>query len=74
MMSGMGQAGVPLGHGAEQRDDIQMLVRCLVHPIVAGLGGERHKRRVVHIGIGDASEEICRARPERGKDRLLPGR
>ena len=64
---GNGQAGVPFRHRAEQRDDVQMLVGFLVHSVVAGLAGERHQRRAVHVGIGHAGDEIRRAWPQRGE-------
>lgn len=39
-------------------------MRLLVKPLGRRLGRDRHQRRPVHVGIGDARQEVCRARAE----------
>jgi hypothetical protein len=58
------QARVELGQRPQHVDDVDVLVRLLVHPLEVGLAGERHHRRAVEQRVGDAGDEVGRSRPE----------
>jgi len=66
---------VPLGHGLHHLDDVDELVGLLVHARQVDLAGDRHDRRVVEIGVGDAGSQVGRPRAQRGQaDPALPVR
>ena len=56
---------VPLRHRLEHPDDVDDLVGLLVELVERGLAGDRDHRRAVEVGVGDAGNEVRRARPER---------
>ena len=58
-------AGVPLRHRLHHPHDVDVLVALLVHLGEAGLPGQRHHRRAVEEGVGEAGDEVGRARAER---------
>ena len=59
------QPRVELGDGPQHVDDVEVLVRLLVHALEVGLAGERDHRRAVEQGVGDAGHEVGGARPQR---------
>ena len=61
------QAGVELRDRPQHVDDVDVLVRLLVHPLQVGLAGERDHRRAVEQRIGDSGHEVRRAGPERAQ-------
>ena len=58
-------AGVPLRDRLDHPDDVDDLVGFLVELVGAGLAGDRDHRRPIEEGVGDAGDEVGRARPER---------
>ena len=48
----------PLGDGAEHGDRVHVLVAFLMEPLGARLADEADQRRAVHVGIGDAGDQI----------------
>ena len=58
-------ARVPLRDRLEHPDDVDDLVGLLVELVGARLAGDRDHRRPVEEGVGDAGDEVRRARPER---------
>ena len=74
MMSGPLHARVPLGDRPEQVDQVDELVRLLVHPLEVGLAGQRDERRAVEERVADRRDEVRRARAERAQaDAGAPG-
>ena len=61
------QPRVPLRDRLEHRDDVDVLVGLLVHPLEVGLPGERDERGAVEERVGDRRDEVRRARPERAE-------
>ena len=56
-----------LRHRLEQRHEVEILVRRDVHALRADLARDADERRAIHIRIGDARDEVCRARAERAE-------
>ena len=68
------QPRVPLRDRLEHRDDVDVLVGLLVHALEVALAGQRDERRAVEERVGDAGDEVGRARPERAEaDAGAPG-
>ena len=66
--------GAVLRHRPEEGDEVHDLVRLLVQPVRGGLAGDGDDRGVVHVGVGDAGDEVGGARSERGEaDGGAPG-
>ena len=63
----VGEPGVPLGDRPHHAQEVDVLVRLLVHPLEVALAGERHERRAVEEGVGDRGHEVQRARAERAE-------
>ena len=64
----------PLRDRLEHPRDVDVLVRLLVDLVDPGLPGERDHRRAVEVGVGDAGDEVRRARPQRRhRDRAAAG-
>ena len=61
------QPHVPLRDRLEHRDDVDVLVGLLVHPLEVALAGQRDERRAVEQRVGDAGDEVRRARAERAE-------
>ena len=61
------QARVPLRDRLHHANDVDVLVRLLVHPLEVALAGERDERRTVEVGVGDGRHEVRRAGPERAE-------
>ena len=55
---------VPLRDRLQHPHDVDELVRLLVELVETGLAGDRDHRRAVEEGVGDAGDEVRRARPE----------
>ena len=55
----------PLRDRAEQRYEVDHLVRLLVEPVQPGLRRERHQRVRVELGVRDPEDEVERAGAER---------
>ena len=71
---GVGQARVPLGDRAHHAQQVDVLVRLLVHALEVALAGQRHQRRAVEVGVRDGRDEVERARAERSQaDAGVPG-
>ena len=49
---------IPFRHRFENRDDIHVLVRFLVHPVKAGLSGDCDERCPIHIGISNSGDKV----------------
>ena len=65
---------VPLRHRLEHAHDVDVLVRLLVELVEPRLTGDRDHRRVVEERVGDAGDEVRRARSERRhRDRRAAG-
>ena len=60
-------ARVPLRDRPHHLDDVDVLVRLLVHPLQVALAGERDERRAVEVGVGHGGDQVQRARPERAE-------
>ena len=58
-------ARVPFRDGLEHAHDVDDLVRLLVELLGRGLAGQRDHRGTVQVRVGDAGQEVRRARPER---------
>ena len=54
----------PLGDRGEHGDRVHVLVALLVQAPGAALADDAHHRRAVHVGVGDAGDEIGRSGPE----------
>ena len=52
---------------SNRSDEIQVLVTLLVHPRCRRLTGDRHQRRPIHVGVGDAGHEVRRTGTECGQ-------
>src|SRR2546428_21990 len=63
--TGMDDLRFPLHRRAEEREQVEVLVGLLVKALGARLCGDGHERRVVHVGVGHAGQEVGRARAER---------
>ena len=50
--------------GRNRSSQVQNLVRFLVQTISTGLAGDRHQRRMVHIGVGDTGHQVGGAGPQ----------
>ena len=57
----------PLGDRPVHGDRIHVLVALLVEALGIGLAEDADQRRAVHVGVGDASDQVGRARPERAE-------
>jgi hypothetical protein len=55
----------PARHRAHHGDHIHRLVALLVESLAVGLPGNDHERRPVHVGIGDAGDQVRRAGTQR---------
>ena len=67
-------AGVPLRHRLHHPDDVDVLVALLVHLREAGLPREGDHRRAVEVGVGEAGDEVGRARARACRGTRRPGR
>ena len=74
MISGALDARVPLRDRLHHLDDVDVLVRLLVHALEVALAGERHERRAVEEGVGDGGDEVHRARARACRGRRRRGR
>jgi len=61
------QPRVPLRHRLHDRDDVDVLVRLLVHALEVALAGEGDERRAVQEGVGDRRDQVRGARAERAE-------
>ena len=61
----VGQPRVPLGDRAHHAQQVDVLVRLLVHPLEIALAGEGDERGAVEVGVGHGGDEV-RARRGRG--------
>ena len=57
--------GVPLGDRLHHANDVDVLVRLLVHALEVALASQRDQRRAVQIGVGHGRHEVRGPRPER---------
>ena len=57
--------GVPLRDRGQHLDDVDDLVGLLVELVRGRLAGDRDHRGAVEVRVGDAGDEVRRARPER---------
>ena len=74
MISGLVTRAFHLVIGRQELDQVDVLVRLLVHPLEVGLAGERDERRAVQERVADRGDEVHRARPERAEaDAGAPG-
>jgi len=64
---GIADRRVPLGHRLEHLLDIHDLVRFLVQSRGGTLPGQRDQRRVIHVGVGHAGQQVGRTRPQCAK-------
>jgi hypothetical protein len=55
---------VPLRDRRHHRDDVEVLVRLLVHALKVALAGERDERRPVEVRVCDGGDEVRRPRAE----------
>jgi hypothetical protein len=60
-------ARVPLRDRPHDLDQVDVLVRLLVHALQIRLAGERHERRAVEERVGHGGDEVRRARPQRSQ-------
>ena len=68
------QPRVPLGDRAHHAQQVDVLVRLLVHALEVALAGEGHERRAVEVGVGHRGDEVQRAGAERAEaDARAPG-
>ena len=67
MMCERVQPRVPLRHRLHDRDDVDVLVRLLVHALEVALAGEGDERRAVEEGVGDRGDQVRGARAERAE-------
>ena len=61
------QPRVELRHRPQHVDDVDVLVRLLVHALEVGLAGQHDHRRAVQERVGDTGHEVRRARAERAQ-------
>jgi hypothetical protein len=61
------QPRVELGDRPQHVDDVEVLVRLLVHALEVRLAGERDHRRAVQERVGDPGHEVGRPRPQRAE-------
>jgi hypothetical protein len=59
-----GDARRPLRDRTEHPDDVDVLVRLLVDALQTCLSRDRDKRRAVELRVGDAGQQIRRARTQ----------
>ena len=67
MISGLWSRVFHFVSGRMTLDDVEVLVRLLVHPLEVGLPGEGDERGAVEEGVGHRGDEVGRARPERAE-------
>ena len=68
------QPGVPLRDRPHHAQEVDVLVRLLVHPLEVALAGERDERRAVEVGVRHRGHEVQRAGAERAEaDARVPG-
>ena len=63
----VGEARVPLGDRPHHAQQVDVLVRLLVHALEVALAGERHERRAVEVGVGHRGDEVQRPGAERAE-------
>ncbi len=64
---GARDTSVPLDDRAQDLDQVDVLVGLLVHPLEVRLAGQSDQRRAVQEGVGDRSDQVCGARPQRAE-------
>ena len=60
-------ARVPFDYRAQDRDQIYVLVRLLVHSFEVGLTGQGDQRGAVQESVGNCRDEVGRTRPQRAQ-------
>ena len=71
---GTRHARVPLDDRAQDPDQIDVLVRLLVHPLEVGLTGQGDERRAIEERVGDCGDEVGGARDPASPGRRRRGR
>ena len=66
-ISGLETRAFHLTIGSQDPDQVDVLVRLLVHPLEVGLAGERDERRAIEERVGDRGDEVRGARTERAE-------
>jgi len=65
--AGVRYLGVPLRHWLERVHHVERLMTLLVESFETALARNRHERGLVEVRVGDARQQVGRARPERGE-------